>query len=175
MKFSLALLAASTTAHHINVGILSDTHLNTAYNQYSSINLCTGTEISGEVIAPLGRYGCDSGEKLIDVMFTHFKKTFGDVDFILVPGDSVAHKVAAPNGGTDPDSVHYDAVKANLQATFAKFKEYFPNTIVLPTVGNNDGRYKDSAIDESDKSDYDSLLFDLWFTELPGNAGLELE
>jgi hypothetical protein len=173
MNFSLTLLAACTAA--INVGIISDTHFNTAYNPNSSTDLCTGIEVSGEVVAPLGRLYCDSGEKLIDVMFTHFRDTFGDVDFILVPGDSVAHRVAAPNGGPDTDSIHYDAVKENLKATFAKFKEYFPNTMILPTIGNNDGRFKDSAIDATNRIDYDELLFDLWFTELPGNAGLDLQ
>jgi len=100
---------------------------------------------------------------------------FGDVDFILVPGDSVAHRVAAPNGGSDPDNLNYDAVKANLEATFAKFKQYFPNTMVLPTIGNNDGRFKDSAIPEENKADYDSLIYELWFTNLAGNSGLDLE
>lgn len=45
--------------------------------------------------------------------------------------------------------------------------------MILPTIGNNDGRYKDEAIDETDKSDYYSLVYDLWFTELAGNASLD--
>ena len=54
-----------------------------------------------------------------------------------------------------------------------QFKQYFPNTMILPTIGNNDGRYKDEAIDETDKSDYYGLVYDLWFTELAGNASLD--
>jgi hypothetical protein len=74
-------------------------------------------------------------------MFTRFTESFGEVDVILVPGDSAAHKVAASAVGDDPDGSHYEAVKVNLTATFAKFKAHFPNSVILPTFGNNDGRY----------------------------------
>lgn len=45
--------------------------------------------------------------------------------------------------------------------------------MILPTIGNNDGRYKDEAIDEEDKTDYYSLVYNLWFEELTGNASLD--
>ena len=47
-------------------------------------------------------------------MFTRFKEKFGDVDFILLPGDSVAHKVSASSEEDDPTGSSYAAVKANL-------------------------------------------------------------
>ena len=142
----------------------------------SSTNKCTGTTASSsnEDVAPVGRYGCDPNEDLIDLMFTRFKEKFGQVDFILVPGDSVAHKVAATAEGDDPTGSSYAAVKANLKATFGKFQQHFPNTVILPTFGNNDGRYHDEAIDEADKSDYYSFIYDLWFNQFAGNAGLDL-
>ena len=68
IKFISALLVVAV-AKNIQVGIISDTHFNTAYNSYSSENLCTGSEVSTELSAPLGRYGCDSPETLIDLMF----------------------------------------------------------------------------------------------------------
>lgn len=96
-------------------------------------------------------------------MFTRFKHIFGEVDFIIVPGDAIAHKVAAAQSDSDTDRLHYEAVKANLSATFTKFQEHFPNTMIIPTIGNNDGRWKDEAIDEADKDDYNNLIYDLWF------------
>lgn len=45
--------------------------------------------------------------------------------------------------------------------------------MIIPTIGNNDGRFKDEAIDQADKEDYDSLIYDLWFNELPGNSSLD--
>jgi hypothetical protein len=45
--------------------------------------------------------------------------------------------------------------------------------VIVPTVGNNDGRYHDEAIDEVDKSDYYNFLYDLWMNKLPGNKYLD--
>jgi len=64
-------------------------------------------------------------------------------------------------------------LKANLTATFKEIAKYFPDTIVLPTYGNNDSRYHDAAIDEADKNDYYSLINDLWFKQMLGNVHLE--
>ena len=146
----ISLIAAAAQAT-LKVGVISDAHFNTAYSPYSSTSNCVSKQFSGEVLAPIARYSCDPSETLLDYMFTKFTESFGDVDVILVPGDSVAHKVAAAAEGDDPDGLHYQAVKANLAATFAKFKQYFPHTLILPTFGNNDGRYHDEAIDDANK------------------------
>lgn len=175
IKLIPALLMAVASSTTLSVGVISDSHFNTAYNAALSSNKCTGAGTSKDAYAPVGRYGCDPSEDLIDLMFTRFKEAFGTVDLIIVPGDSVAHKVAATAEGDDPTGSAYTAVKANLAATFAKFKEHFPNTMILPTFGNNDGRYHDEAIDEVDKSDYYNFVYDLWFNQLPGNASLDLK
>ncbi len=107
-------------------------------------------------------------------MLTRFKEKFGPVDVIIVPGDSVSHKTSASEEGQDPTGSAYAAVKANLQATFSKLVEHFPQTVIIPTIGNNDGRYHDEAIDETDKSDYYNFVYDLWFKNFSGNANLDL-
>jgi hypothetical protein len=170
-SFTAALLTATTYAN-LKIGVISDSHFNTAYNPYSSASMCTGTEVSEEVVAPLGRYGCDPSSELLDLMYNKFTESFGKVDVILIPGDSAAHKVAASHDDEDPTGSHYEAVKENLTATFTKLKEHFPNTLILPTFGNNDGRVHNEAIDEADKSDYYSFVYDLWFNQLSGNQDL---
>jgi hypothetical protein len=92
---------------------------------------------------------------------------------IIIPGDSVAHKISAATGTTDVGAKSYTAVKQNLLATFTKLAEAFPNTVIVPTFGNNDGRYHNEAIDEADKADYYNFVFDLWLNKLPGNANLD--
>jgi hypothetical protein len=106
-------------------------------------------------------------------MITRFKEKFGTVDVIIVSGDSVAHKISATTGTTDVGGVAYAAVKRNLESTFNKLAEAFPNTLIVPTFGNNDGRYHNEAIDEADKADYYNFVFDLWMNKLPGNANLD--
>jgi len=47
--------------------------------------------------------------------------------------------------------------------------------VILPAIGNNDGRFHDSAIDEDSKSDYYQFLFDLWFKNFAGNSQIDQE
>ena len=49
-----------------------------------------------EVIAPLGRIGCDSPAALVKMMFQLFKEINEDdpVDLIIVPGDLVSHNIS---------------------------------------------------------------------------------
>lgn len=122
LKLIPALLMAVASSTTLSVGVISDSHFNTAYNAALASNKCTGAGTSADPYAPVGRYGCDPSEDLIDLMFTRFKEAFGTVDVIIVPGDSVAHKVAATAEGDDPTGSAYNAVKANLSATFGKFK-----------------------------------------------------
>ena len=47
--------------------------------------------------------------------------------------------------------------------------KYFPDTIILPMIGNNDNMYHDNPEpSENDHFFYD-YLFNLWFHLLPGN------
>ena len=48
----------------------------------------------------------------------------------------------------------------------------FPNTVVLPTLGNNDGQYHSSAPDEDFKSTFFTFMYDTWFANFPGNVGI---
>lgn len=151
----------------MKVGVISDPHYNPYYAPYTSANNCIGNSGASEVYAPIGRYGCDSGPQVVDMLIQRFKAQFGEVDVLIVPGDHTAHQISAKD--TDPNGAAYANVKKNLQATWAKLTEHFPNTLILPTVGNNDGRYHDQAIDEGDKTDYYNFVFNLWFKTFAPN------
>jgi hypothetical protein len=148
------------------IGLISDLHYNLFYNPDSSKNSCTSSsqnivEANGDPVANLGRYGCDSNTDLIRTMFQRFNDKFGKVDVLLVTGDHTAHSVSAKDD--DPTGTEYTAVKNNIAQSFNLLKEYFPDTVILPAIGNNDGRFHDSAIDEQSKTDYYQFLYDLWF------------
>jgi hypothetical protein len=106
-------------------------------------------------------------------MFTRFLDKFGKPDVLLIPGDHAAHNVSDKTDGSDPTGASYAAVKNNITAVYQLVAKYFPETIVLPTIGNNDGRFHNLAIDESDKADYYSFLYEQWFTVLPGNKRID--
>jgi len=93
----ITAVALATT--NTRIGVISDIHFNVNYNPASSTNSCTSSSASNaDLFAPVGRYGCDSSEVLFDHMINRFKEKFGTVDVILIPGDSVAHKVNADTG-----------------------------------------------------------------------------
>jgi len=79
-------------------------------------------------------------------MLTRFNEKFGKVDVLLVTGDHTAHSVSAKD--SDPTGSEYKAVKNNISQSFKLLQEFFPDTVILPAIGNNDGRFHDSAIDE---------------------------
>ncbi len=91
MRIIVAIIAAVAQAN-IQIGVLSDPHYNFYYNPNTSSNNCIGNSVTNkDDYAPIGRYGCDSGPALMDLMLTRFKDVFGEVDVLLVPGDHVAH------------------------------------------------------------------------------------
>jgi len=40
--------------------------------------------------------------------------------------------------------------------------KYFPNTYVLPSLGNNDPKYHYMALNEADKNEYYGFLYSAW-------------
>ena len=61
---------------------------------------------------------------------------------LLVTGDHVAHDIAPHMDDITSQAElleAWDGVKTNLEAAALVVEEYFPNTLVLTDIGNNDG------------------------------------
>lgn len=104
------------------------------------------------------------------MVLQRFKDAFGQVDFILMPGDMVGH-------GIDPHREEFteeawEEFQQTVQLTASLMAEAFPDTIVLPSLGNNDGEYHSSAPDESFKSTFYGFMYDTWFANFPSNVGI---
>ena len=99
-------------------------------------------------------------------MLKKLKATGEKYDAILVPGDLVAHGV--PLSPSD-SSGNYTLLKETLARVAQSFIEYFPDTLVLPSMGNNDGKYHYEGIDKADKADYYGFFFQHWFLSHPTN------
>ena len=65
---------------------------------------------------------------------------------------------------------------ALLLDTFAQvnhlLRNYFPDSIILPAFGNNDNKYHDNPIPESERDFFYDYIYHLWFEDLPGNKHL---
>jgi hypothetical protein len=99
-------------------------------------------------------------------MLKKLKATGQKFDAILVPGDLVAHGVPLNPSGS---SGNYTLLKETLARVAQSFIEYFPDTLVLPSMGNNDGKYHYSGTAKADKADYYGFFFQHWFLAHPAN------
>ena len=103
-------------------------------------------------------------------MFERFNESFGDMDFILVTGDHVAHWADPYLGDDDP--LHYDAMKENLYHSAKLARTHFPETPILFAVGNHDDPHVWQAPDADTKEDYYGWLWKSWFEDIPANKQL---
>lgn len=116
---------------------------------------------------------CDPPIQLLETMLKKLKsveKEGGKIDAIIVPGDLVAHGV--PIDPATAGSGNYELLKKTLAAVADTLNKYFPDSLVIPSMGNNDGKYHYRGIDLADKSDYYTFFFNHWFSAHPLNSKL---
>jgi 3',5'-cyclic AMP phosphodiesterase CpdA len=99
-----------------------------------------GGDSKADLVANFGRMGCDAPELLVTTIFENIKNSYPDLDVIFVPGDIVAHKIAIEYGQPDETGA-YQRLLGILEQVADLLIEYFPNAIVLPTLGNNDCKF----------------------------------
>eukprot|EP00762_Andalucia_godoyi_P008271 ANDGO_02968.mRNA.1 Sphingomyelinase phosphodiesterase D len=112
---------------------LSDMHIDPLYDPAcDSTSYCRPTSgstvcMAAQTVNPYGRFGCDAPLQLLDATLAQMKLLFPNPDFILLTGDFSAHHL--PNA-----SITLQIIKAAVNL----ISEYFPNTMMIPVLGNND-------------------------------------
>lgn len=131
--------------------VFSDIHVDILYKEnYSKEFQCHQESIKPDLdvhptptddIKPIGRFGCDPPIRLIESAFNYAKSINKDPDFIIITGDFIGHYTAI----ILTDSNQYLPLY-NMEMIFATYsqimqslKELFPNTKIIPVIGNNDG------------------------------------
>lgn len=118
--------------------ILSDIHLNLLYQSSGSTrDNCFSQEFGKE--GALLKYGCDPSREFFEELLAHVSKQVKEIDFILLPGDLVAHDVPLENGEINP--FKYRVLKETHAVVIDLIQQNFPDTLILPTMGNNDAKY----------------------------------
>ena len=89
----------------------------------------------------LGRYGKDSNWPLLRSALGQMKETLPSPAFVIVPGDFLAHNFRREFDATAAD--HSDAayrlfVRKTVQFLALQLEGTFPDTPILPALGNND-------------------------------------
>ena len=182
MKILTTLISSSLIilSSSYKIGVINDYHMNIYYDQTTSDNACWGsspislTEIDtdsnsskvkniqqAEPNAPMGRYGCDPPKVTFESMLKLLKKDLGNVDVLLIPGDVVAHGV--PIDPASPLKGDYALLKEIIAEGAQSVFSVFPNTFVIPALGNNDYKYHYQAPYSDEKEEYLSFYYKQWF------------
>jgi sphingomyelin phosphodiesterase acid-like 3 len=131
---------------------VSDIHFNPFYDPSLMDSLVTTDYRSWEAIfqsskvAPNG-YSSDANYPLLRSAFTAMQKQDAHPGFIIISGDFLCHEFQskyAAYAGSYPDSLQSFTAKT-IRFVAWLLNKYFPTTIVLPVLGNNDsdcGDYK---------------------------------
>ena len=176
MNFVLSLLLVASTSA-LKVGHISDLHLHLKYDPYWGPEpddegdcVVNGGTLTDEK-APMGRYGCDVPIVLIETMFEEFNRSHGKQDVIILTGDFNAHHTAMSypyDPATDPET--YSLLLAQHAGLTQLIARYFPDTLVLPALGNNDSEFHDNPIPNDDAYFFNDYIYNLWFRLLPENV-----
>ena len=111
----------------------------------------------------LGIYGKDSPAALVEYVMDAAKSE--EADYLLMNGDFTVHGTAAPSDPTEEQKrVAWTKIKAIVGQVMGMVWLRFPNTVVLPTIGNNDVIVHDQVpCNDTMADEYYGELFELWF------------
>ena len=93
-----------------------------------------------------------------------------DLDILFVTGDIIGHGLSQDLDGNYSAKTYETLLQVHTNFSNLAAK-YIPNTIILPTIGNNDFRYRyQGAPTEDYRKSFFGKIFDLWFKNHPANA-----
>jgi len=128
--------------------------------------------------ARFGRYGCDPNNHLIHLIVDKMAEE-GPFDILLLNGDYDMHDVAIVPGSTTNQALidlHFIKLWEVMTELFHHYlRKTFPDTIFLPTFGNNDVEYHyNYPTLSSDINTLYSFTGDLFFNQNPDFSSTEL-
>lgn len=174
--------------------VLNDIHFDPNYNANltPNDNLCRGntSQINFDAIyeefpilktshhlyenqnsSEFGQFGCDSPYQLVTIMLDQVLKNDASPDIIYLPGDFVGHGYSQDPTSTTSNQT-YNVLLDILYNISQEIKIRFPDTLIVPAVGNNDPEFHYQVPDTQDKIDYYEFLFQTWFIDHVPNSKL---
>ena len=160
------LLGALSITNALKIAMISDLHVNPWYDpNVGNISFCASPKdrvapypAEPDVYAPLGRLGCDPPIELTRRFLNRIAEHNSDIDILVIPGDFVRHSICEELNEDDDPSL-YELIK-DIHIQFGQmFNEYFPDKIILPTLGNNDYKYHYEPPFGDTKDDFLELLY----------------
>ena len=119
---------------------LSDIHLDTYYTADGG-NLQNWCHFAPEPenrsqLGPMGDFGCDSPWPLVKSAVKAMHDLHPEPEFILWTGDSISHF-------NYPAEASWEYIFSTERAIVQLLRHYFPETLILPALGNHDSSPSD--------------------------------
>eukprot|EP00347_Sterkiella_histriomuscorum_P018186 403346462 len=183
LTLSLAALLAllPVNSREYKVAILSDIHLQPFYDPYiDASTYCVNKSISdfldppsrSKIYAPLGRILCDSPALIVEGFIKRISELKEPIDYLLLTGDMVGHTLSIELYEEDQPELYAKLKEVHTQVS-DYLAYYLPNTVILPTLGNNDYKYHYQSPSESDKQEFYSFFFQQYFKKQPKNTQIQ--
>jgi hypothetical protein len=154
----LCLLGIGQMTQALRVAILNDLHLNRTYDQSCTFMRCYDR----------GDYGSDSPAKLVETILEDMQRETDHgkkYDAIMIGGDFVVHGLSSD----DKDKNNWPQMKEVIADSMKLIQRYFPDTPILPNIGNNDLLHHYQAPSQTERAMFYGDLYSLWFDEVKAN------
>ena len=103
------------------------------------------------------------------MMIKRMKDENPNPDILIAPGDFVAHQYCK-KGKSKEESDKYETLKKTISSVASLLRDSFPNSLLLPSMGNNDPEYHYQVPTVNNKNEYYSFVYDAWFKSKELNA-----
>jgi sphingomyelin phosphodiesterase acid-like 3 len=169
-SFHFYLLLVLATS---NFFVISDLHYDIAYQgNYNSSFICHSVGFYTSDIWPVptndvqnfSRPFCDSSMELLESAVAEMFQIDENPEFILLTGDIVAHYTSAllkENKEFDP-VYNIQLVQESFEDVSDLLLKYFPGTLIIPMIGNNDGYVDYEMPTGLIKIQYLDFLYSVW-------------
>ena len=117
---------------------IADVHYDKYYSQSGEIlDFCHQSEEESGIAGKFGEYQCETSRDLLESALKAMQRINPNPDFILSTGDSSPH-------WKKPDYPDWSYIYQSESFITDKILEYFPNTTIIPVMGNHDAYQPDN-------------------------------
>lgn len=177
----LLLLPLSLSQTPLSLLVITDIHLNPLYDgAYDYTTNCMSgpvvtlkpeistilshLDLSSSSFSSYSKYGCDPSEKLTSIILDEAQKRNPNPDIIFLAGDFIAHGFSQDASKQVNNKTFNELIDIHRQA-MQVIRGRFGNSLILPTVGNNDNELHYEVPGVREKGGWYDFLYELWFEE----------
>lgn len=87
-----------------------------------------------------------------------------DPDFIVILGDFVSHSAMEVLNSANQYDINFNKyiLRQTIMDVYTLIEDYFPNTQILPVIGNNDGYEDYNILTGREGAEYLAFLYETW-------------